>query len=144
MVPCQQSRQRVLIVDDHELTRFNLQFLLRSQDNIEVVGLASNGKEAVELVKTHRPTVAILDLQMPLMDGLSAATHMKQIEPNLTIIAYSSVDDPQIEVMIQTAPMDAFCPKDIAPEKLLDIIEELGQKTQVKPNKLSQGDPRNQ
>ena len=140
MVSCQQSRQRVLIVDDHELTRFNLQFLLSTQENIEVVGLASNGREAVELVKTYQPNIAILDLQMPLMDGLTAATQMKQIEPTLTIIAYSSVEDPQIEVMIQTAPIDAFCPKDIPPEKLLEVIKELGRKSQTTPSQVSQPD----
>jgi two-component system, NarL family, vancomycin resistance associated response regulator VraR len=126
MVSCQQSRPRVLIVDDHELTRFNLQLLLANQQNLRVVGSASNGQEAIDMVKTHQPHVVILDLQMPVMDGLTAATQIKQLEPTSSIIAYSSVEDPQMEVMIQTAPIDAFCAKDTPPEQLVDLVVQLG------------------
>ncbi|MBW4649909.1 MAG: response regulator transcription factor [Kastovskya adunca ATA6-11-RM4] len=117
---------RVLVVDDHELTRFSLKLALSSQRNIELVGLASNGKEAIEMVERYRPDVIILDLQMPVMDGLSASTHIKSIEPNIQIIAYSSVDDPQIEVMSQTARVDAFCKKDTATKDLIALVRQLG------------------
>jgi DNA-binding NarL/FixJ family response regulator len=126
MLSCQNSALRVLVVDDHELTRFSLKLALSSQRNIELVGLASNGKEAIEMVERHRPDVIILDLQMPVMDGLSASTHIKSIEPNTQIIAYSSVDDPQIEVMSQTAPIDVFCKKDTATKDLINLVKQLG------------------
>lgn len=126
MLSCQNSALRVLVVDDHELTRFSLKLALSSQRNIELVGLASNGKEAIEMVERHRPDVIILDLQMPVMDGLSASTHIKSIEPNTQIIAYSSVDDPQIEVMSQTAPIDVFCKKDTATKDLIKLVKQLG------------------
>jgi DNA-binding NarL/FixJ family response regulator len=128
MLSCQNSALRVLVVDDHELTRFSLKLALSSQRNIELVGLASNGKEAIEMVERHRPDVIILDLQMPVMDGLSASTHIKSIEPNTQIIAYSSVDDPQIEVMSQTAPIDVFCKKDTATKDLINLVNQLGKR----------------
>ena len=126
MLSCQHPILRVLVVDDHELTRFSLKLALSSQRNIELVGLASNGKEAIEMVERHHPDVIILDLQMPVMDGLSASTHIKSIEPNTQIIAYTSVDDPQIEVMSQTAPIDVFCKKDTATMDLINLVKQLG------------------
>lgn len=119
---------RVLVVDDHELTRFSLKLALQSQRNIELVGLASNGKEAIEMVERHHPDVIILDLQMPVMDGLSASNHIKNMQPNTQIIAYSSVDDPQVEVMSQTARIDAFCKKDTATHDLIALVKEMGER----------------
>jgi len=121
------SALRVLVVDDHELTRLSLKVALQNQANIELVGLASNGQEAVELVKHHHPDVIIIDLQMPVLDGLSASTQIKSFAPNIRIIAYSSVDDPQTEVMIQTANIDAFCKKDVATNELVALVKQLGQ-----------------
>lgn len=126
MLSYQHPALRVLVVDDHELTRFSLKLALSNQKNIDLVGLASNGQEAIEMVERHRPDVVILDLQMPVMDGLSASSYIKNIEPNTQIIAYSSVEDPQIEVMSQTAPIDAFCKKDTATKDLINLVKQLG------------------
>lgn len=126
MLSCQHPLLRVLVVDDHELTRFSLQLALKAQSHIDIVGLASNGKEAIEMVERYHPDVIILDLQMPVMDGLSASTHIKSIDPTTQIIAYSSVEDPQLEVMSQTAPIDVFCKKDTATKDLINIVKQLG------------------
>lgn len=116
---------RVLVVDDHELTRLSLSVTLTQEQNIELVGVASNGQEGIDLAREHQPHAILLDLQMPMMDGLTAATKIKQVVPNTRIIAYSSVSDPQIEVMVQTAPIDAFCRKETPPAQLIELIQEL-------------------
>lgn len=120
------TKVRVLVVDDHELTRFSLSLALRSQADVELVGLASNGQEAIDMVGQHHPDVIILDLQMPVLDGLSASTHIKSIYPNIKILAYSSLEDPQTEVMVQTAKIDAFCKKDTNTGDLIDLVKQLG------------------
>ena len=117
---------RVLVVDDHELTRFSLKLALDCHQQIKLVGLASNGKEAIEMAEHHRPDVIILDLQMPVMDGLTASSHIKAIEPKTQIIAYSSIDDPQINLISQRERIDAFCKKDTPTKDLIKLVEELG------------------
>jgi two-component system, NarL family, vancomycin resistance associated response regulator VraR len=126
MVSGDMPKVRVLVVDDHELTRFSLSLALRSQVEIELVGLASNGQEAIEMAELHRPDVIIIDLQMPIMDGLSASTHIKGISPHTKIIAYSSLEDPQTEVMVQAAKIDAFCKKDTDTKVLIALVRQLG------------------
>ena len=128
MLSCHPFSLRVLVVDDHELTRFSLKLALSNQENIELVGLASNGQEAIELVKRHHPDVIILDLQMPVMDGWSASTHIKHIDPNTQIIAYSSLEDPNFKDNCQTDSLDAFCQKDTATPELIALVRELGQR----------------
>lgn len=116
---------KVLVVDDHDLTRYSLKLLLQNEANFDLIGLASNGLEAIQLLKENPCDIVILDLQMPVMDGLTAAVHLKTIDPNVKIIGYSSVEDPQIEVMAQTAPIDVFCPKEIEGKRLIAVIQEL-------------------
>lgn len=128
MLSCEHTTLRVLVVDDHELTRFSLKLAFSSQENMELVGLASNGQEAIEMVERHHPDVIILDLQMPVMDGWSASTHIKVINPNTQIIAYSSVEDPTLKDISQTDSLDAFCKKDTATPELIKLVKELGER----------------
>ncbi|NJL82342.1 MAG: response regulator transcription factor [Chloroflexaceae bacterium] len=127
MLPVVPTQITVLVADDHELTRFSLKAWLSSYSHITVVGVASNGREAVSQARYCCPDVIVLDLQMPVLDGLSAALEIKQFCPQTQIIAYTSLDDPQAEVMSQTAPIAVFCRKDIAAKHLLALIEKLGE-----------------
>ncbi|MBF2015624.1 MAG: response regulator transcription factor [Richelia sp. RM2_1_2] len=127
MLSCEPSTLRVLVVDDHELTRLTLQLAFSSQENIQVVGLASNGKEAVEMVKTCHPDVIVLDLQMPVMDGWSASCKIKDISPNTQIIAYSSVEEKYFQETKAMSNVDAFCRKDAPTNQLVGLIKQLGE-----------------
>ncbi|MBD2101175.1 response regulator transcription factor [Leptolyngbya sp. FACHB-261] len=120
------SALRVLVVDDHELIRLGLTLALNNQEDLELVGTASNGAEALTLVEDHHPDVVVLDLQMPVMDGLSAAQQIKARHPNTQIIAYSSLEDPQAEVMAQAAKVDVFCEKGTGTGNLINLIRQLG------------------
>jgi len=70
--------------------------------------------------------VLVMDLQMPIMDGLSASKKIKQVNPNVKIIAYSSLENPQTEALSQSASIDAFCPKETPTEELVTLIKQLG------------------
>lgn len=127
MLSCHTSAIRVLLVDDHELTRLTLKLAFSNQANIQLVGLASNGKEAIELVKQHHPDVIILDLQMPVMDGWIASCQIKAITPNTQIIAYSSVEDSKFQETKAIGEWDAFCQKDVPTTELISLVKQLGQ-----------------
>jgi DNA-binding NarL/FixJ family response regulator len=127
MLSCESSTLRVLVVDDHELTRLTLQLAFSVQENIQVVGLAKNGKEAIEMVKDHHPDVIVLNLQMPVMDGWSASGHIKAISPNTQILAYSSVED--VNFSQKAMPnFDDVCKKDVSTTELIALVRQLGQR----------------
>ena len=63
---------KVLLADDQELIRESLGFVLNAQSDITIVGMAKNGREAIELVRSEKPDVVLMDIRMPVMDGLEA------------------------------------------------------------------------
>jgi two-component system, NarL family, vancomycin resistance associated response regulator VraR len=128
MLSCRPRTLRVLVVDDHELTRFSLKLALSGQENIELVGVASNGQEAIEMVERYHPNVIVLDLQMPVMDGWNASSRIKKIDPSTQIIAYSSLEHPKFQETSNTNSLDAFCKKDTPTLELIKLVRELGEK----------------
>jgi two-component system, NarL family, vancomycin resistance associated response regulator VraR len=126
MISLERPVLRILVADDHELTRFSLKAALKNQPGIELVGLASNGYEAIELVKRYLPDVVILDLQMPLLDGMSAANEIKRLAPHIQILAYSSLEDPTLERLLREATISELCRKDTSTAELIDKVRQLG------------------
>jgi NarL family two-component system response regulator LiaR len=81
---------RVLICDDHKVVRQGLRFLLEQEGDIEIVGEAANGEEAIEAVREQVPAVVLLDLLMPKVDGLTALRGIKKISPSTQVIILTS------------------------------------------------------
>jgi pilus assembly protein CpaE len=89
------TRLRVLIADDIQETRRNTRLMLAMNPEVEVVAIARNGRQAVSLAEKHHPDLAILDINMPDMDGLTAFEAMKEINPNILCIIISAEKDNQ-------------------------------------------------
>lgn len=86
---------RVLCVDDHPLVRKGIASILANEADMELVGEANNGREAVELFKEFKPDVVLMDLRMPELDGTSATRMIRQEAPDAKIIALTSYDGDQ-------------------------------------------------
>lgn len=113
---------RVLIVDDHAVVRQGLITFLELQDEIEVVGEASNGKEAVAQVKELKPDVVLMDLVMPIMDGLTAIKEIKTVRPETEVIALTSfADDEKVFTAIRSGAT-GYLLKDVQPDDLVKAV----------------------
>jgi len=89
----QNRKMRVLIADDVQETRRNTRLMLATIDDVEVVAIASNGKQAVQLSKEHCPDIVFLDINMPEMDGLTAYKEIKKILPGTGCVIISAEKD---------------------------------------------------
>jgi len=84
---------RVLLVDDHAVVRGGLSYFLSTTDDIEVVGEAANGEQALRLCAELHPDVVLMDMIMPQMDGFTAMQHIRQRYPDIRVIALTSFLD---------------------------------------------------
>ena len=93
---------RIVIVDDHTKVHRGLSAIFNAFDDLELVGQCSNGEEAVELCYELQPDIVIMDVIMPVMDGIEATTIIKKQSPDIKILALSSFqDDDSVRAMIQ-------------------------------------------
>jgi DNA-binding NarL/FixJ family response regulator len=113
---------RVVLADDHAVVRRGLAGLLESTDDIEVVGVAKDGQEAVDLVRTHRPDVAVMDLQMPVLDGVAATRAIVESGAGTEVLVLTSFSDhARIDAAVEAGAV-GYLLKDAEPEVLLDGI----------------------
>lgn len=110
---------RVLIADDHAMVRAGLTQLLSSQQDVVVVGAASNGREAVDMVRIDPPDVVLMDLVMPVMDGLAATAALTKMLPGLPVIILSTFQDPDRVKQALAAGAVGYLLKDVEPEVLV-------------------------
>ena len=115
------DRIRVLIADDQISVRQGLKVLLAFWPNIEVVGAAANGEEAVQLTEKYQPDVALMDIRMPVMDGLEATRLIKSRWPLVRIVVLTI--SPLSQAHALNAGADAFLVKGCAASELVRAIQ---------------------
>jgi two-component system, NarL family, response regulator LiaR len=113
---------KVLIVDDHAMVRKGMKALLSEYEDISVIGEAANGLKAIELVNQLKPDVVLIDLAMPVMDGIEAIKGIIAIQPNQRIIVLTSyVGDEKLLQSIKAGAL-GYLLKDAQPEELVQSI----------------------
>lgn len=115
-----EQRIRVLIADDSPRSRDGLRALLATWPQVEVVGEASDGQEAVRLVEELRPHVVLMDARMPRMDGLEATRLIKKMWPEVRVIVLTMYDPYQADALATGA--DSFLVKGCGCEELFEAI----------------------
>ncbi len=105
-LPPEESSIRVLIADDDAGFLDSLQELIDRQPELHVIGSAANGLEAIELAELLGPDAVVLDLHMPLLDGVSAAARLRRDHPSLCLIALTGDDAPALHRAVREAGAD--------------------------------------
>lgn len=114
---------RVLICDDQEVVREGLRSILGTAPGIEVVALAENGARAVELFERHRPDVVLMDLNMPVMNGIQATRRLREKHPDARVLALTTYDADEWVVDVIRAGAAGYLLKDTPRTELIKAIE---------------------
>jgi DNA-binding NarL/FixJ family response regulator len=120
------ARIRVLIADDHRLFAESLTIMLEVEPRIEVVGYAADGREAVALAAILRPDVVVMDLDMPLMDGIEATIGVRRSAPGTKVVIVTGSSDERDAERAREAGATAYVPKESSVEQLREAVCEAG------------------
>lgn len=116
---------RILVADDHETVRMGVRMALAREPQFEICGEAANGREAIAKVKELHPDAIVLDVSMPLMNGLEAAREIRRVEPEAKIVMFSMYDSAQMMATAREAGADAFVLKSAPGQELVQTIRHL-------------------
>jgi DNA-binding NarL/FixJ family response regulator len=116
------AKTRVLLVDDHRLVRAGLRSLLASAADIEVVGEAEDGAQALELAVATGPAVVLMDLSMPVLDGVAATRQLLTDRPDVRVVVLTSFSDRDRVRDALSAGAIGYVLKDCTPEELLSAV----------------------
>ena len=120
----QDAKIRVLLVDDHAMVRQGLRAVLDSYPDVDVVGEAWNGEEAVASAERLQPTIVVMDINMPKMNGIKATAQITSRFPDITVIGLSVQAGGENEVAMKQAGAAMLLTKEAAVEELYKAIRE--------------------
>ena len=122
---------RVVIVDDHPFFREGLRNVLSVVEDLEVIGEAEDGAQALAVVESLQPDVVIMDINIPILNGLQATRKIKSEQPHINVVILTAYDDDeQIYHAIRTGA-SAYYPKDVSPDHLVEVIRHVSQGSYV-------------
>lgn len=116
---------RVVMADDHEVVRAGIKRLISIDKSIKIVDEAKNGRDAVELVKYHKPHIAMLDILMPIKTGIEAASEIKQALPNTLVVMLTAFEDSKHLDQAITAGADGYLSKEISAGELVKALQNM-------------------
>ena len=121
------SSLRVLLVDDHTLVLDGLQARLELEGNIDIIGTASNGLEALEKSKSLKPDLVLMDVSMPVLNGLEATKRFKEEQPEIKILMLSMHNDKEYILSLIQSGANGYVLKDVSSEELVQAINTVHQ-----------------
>jgi DNA-binding NarL/FixJ family response regulator len=114
---------KVLIAEDMDILRESLKYMIESFEDMEVVGLASDGKKALELCRTHKPDVVLMDIKMPVCGGLESTRLIKASHPNIKVLILTALEDENTISDAIKSGADGYITKDILPMQLQQSVK---------------------
>lgn len=119
------KKTNIVLVDDHKIFRYGLKLILKSIKGISVVGEACNGQEALEICTLHNPNIIIMDIHMPLMDGLEATKELKERGISSKIIVLTASKKREYVIAANKLGVKGYILKDSEPSSLIKAITEV-------------------
>ncbi|MFE4044641.1 MULTISPECIES: response regulator [unclassified Priestia] len=116
---------KILIADDHHVVRKGLVFFLQTQPDLEIVGEASNGEEALKLAISLEPHIVLMDLSMPVLDGIEATKELKKQAPHIQVMILTSFSDQDHVIPALEAGASGYQLKESDPDELVGAIRKL-------------------
>lgn len=110
------------IIDDQPLIRQGFRYIASAQEDIEVIWEAADGQEAVDLCASSKPDVLLMDVQMPIMDGITATEHILSQQPDIKVVILTTFDTEEYVFDGIRAGAVGYLLKDTSPEDLIDAI----------------------
>ncbi|OFT34739.1 DNA-binding response regulator [Corynebacterium sp. HMSC08C04] len=120
-----------VLVDDEELLRRGIRLILEGAGDIEVVGEASNGRDGVQLITQQRPDIVLMDIRMPVMDGIEAVAQLKTAVPDIPVVMLTAFDTDEFIVDSLHAGAMGFLLKATGPEALVASVRAAAQGQQL-------------
>ena len=117
----------VMIVDDHPVFRQGLRNVLAAHEDLCIVGEAGDGEEAIERAQELGPDVVLMDINLPVLNGLQATRKLKALRPEINVVMLTAYDDEEQVYHAIRAGASAYHAKDVSPERLLDVIRHVAQ-----------------
>lgn len=114
---------KILLADDHELTRKGIAYGLKTYSELNVTGDVENGAMAVEFVKQNQPDVVLMDIAMPVMNGIDATKKILELYPKIKVLMLTSINDKKEVAAAFQSGAHGYCMKDIHSETLLKVIK---------------------
>lgn len=128
---------RVLSVDDHPLVREGVVAIVNAQPDMQVVGQASNGSEAIQLHRAHRPDVTLMDLRLPDMTGIDALIAIRAENPNARVVMLTTFEgDVQVRRALE-AGAQGYMLKSMLPKELMDVIRRVHAGKRIIPPEIA-------
>ncbi|OKH34609.1 DNA-binding response regulator [Calothrix sp. HK-06] len=125
---------RILLVDDQHIIRQGLKSMLKSDANIEVIGEAENGQRALEFIAKSQPDIVLMDIRMPVMDGVAATKAIAENYPNVKVLVLTTFDDDEYVFQAMRLGAKGYLLKDTDPDVLMLAIHSVNKgQTQLGP-----------
>jgi DNA-binding NarL/FixJ family response regulator len=113
---------RVIIVDDHPLFREGVRNVLDAEEDLDILAEGTSGDQAIELVRQHRPRVALIDVNLPNMNGIQVTRQITAERLGTSVVLLTAYDDVEQVLHAFSAGASAYCSKDVQAGKLVDVI----------------------
>ena len=128
---------RIVLADDQTIIREGLCSILESYEDMDVVGQASNGREAYDMVMRLKPDIVLMDIRMPVMDGVEATRIIKRDLPEAKVIILTTFEDDDYIINAMTFGASGYLPKDIGSKKLIEAIRDGYSGSIILPGKIA-------